>query len=130
MSKEEITDAMLALGINEAAVMMEEGICDRPGKFCQSELNAGTVFDQISRYAADFSGGFICGQIIGAQQFLFVFNNYVDIIQMNKAVPRHPGIYLLRLSDPESGHQLPPGLQLLRASGLYQSAEPACVRKL
>jgi 3-hydroxyacyl-CoA dehydrogenase len=30
MSKEEITDAMLALGINEAALMMEEGICDRP----------------------------------------------------------------------------------------------------
>jgi len=30
MSKEEITDAMLALGINEAALMMGEGICDRP----------------------------------------------------------------------------------------------------
>jgi 3-hydroxyacyl-CoA dehydrogenase len=30
MSKEEIIDAMLALGINEAALMMEEGICDRP----------------------------------------------------------------------------------------------------
>jgi 3-hydroxyacyl-CoA dehydrogenase len=30
MSKEEIVDAMLALGINEAALMMEEGICDRP----------------------------------------------------------------------------------------------------
>jgi 3-hydroxyacyl-CoA dehydrogenase/enoyl-CoA hydratase/carnithine racemase len=30
MSKEEITDAMLALGINEAALMIEEGICDRP----------------------------------------------------------------------------------------------------
>ena len=30
MSKEDITDAMLALGINEAALMMEEGICDRP----------------------------------------------------------------------------------------------------
>jgi 3-hydroxyacyl-CoA dehydrogenase len=30
MSKVEITDAMLALGINEAALMMEEGICDRP----------------------------------------------------------------------------------------------------
>jgi 3-hydroxyacyl-CoA dehydrogenase/enoyl-CoA hydratase/carnithine racemase len=30
MSKEEIIDAMLALGINEAAFMMEEGICDRP----------------------------------------------------------------------------------------------------
>ena len=30
MSKEEITDVMLALGINEAALMMEEGICDRP----------------------------------------------------------------------------------------------------
>jgi 3-hydroxyacyl-CoA dehydrogenase/enoyl-CoA hydratase/carnithine racemase len=30
MSKEEIADAMLALGINEAALMMEEGICDRP----------------------------------------------------------------------------------------------------
>ncbi|MBT3255190.1 MAG: 3-hydroxyacyl-CoA dehydrogenase [Deltaproteobacteria bacterium] len=30
MSKEEIIDAMLALGINEAAFMIEEGICDRP----------------------------------------------------------------------------------------------------
>ena len=30
MSKQEIIDAMLALGINEAAFMMEEGICDRP----------------------------------------------------------------------------------------------------
>jgi 3-hydroxyacyl-CoA dehydrogenase len=30
MSKQEIIDAMLALGINEAALMMEEGICDRP----------------------------------------------------------------------------------------------------
>jgi 3-hydroxyacyl-CoA dehydrogenase/enoyl-CoA hydratase/carnithine racemase len=30
MSKEEITDTMLALGINEAALMIEEGICDRP----------------------------------------------------------------------------------------------------
>jgi 3-hydroxyacyl-CoA dehydrogenase/enoyl-CoA hydratase/carnithine racemase len=30
MSKQEIVDAMLALGINEAALMMEQGICDRP----------------------------------------------------------------------------------------------------
>ncbi len=30
MSKDEIIDALLALGINEAALMMEEGICDRP----------------------------------------------------------------------------------------------------
>jgi 3-hydroxyacyl-CoA dehydrogenase/enoyl-CoA hydratase/carnithine racemase len=30
MSKEKIADAMLALGINEAALMVEEGICDRP----------------------------------------------------------------------------------------------------
>jgi 3-hydroxyacyl-CoA dehydrogenase/enoyl-CoA hydratase/carnithine racemase len=30
MSKEEIVDTMLALGINEAALMIEEGICDRP----------------------------------------------------------------------------------------------------
>ena len=30
MSKDEITDAMLSLGINEAALMIEEGICDRP----------------------------------------------------------------------------------------------------
>jgi 3-hydroxyacyl-CoA dehydrogenase len=30
MSKEDITNAMLALGINEAAMMIEEGICDRP----------------------------------------------------------------------------------------------------
>jgi 3-hydroxyacyl-CoA dehydrogenase/1,4-dihydroxy-2-naphthoyl-CoA synthase len=30
MSQEEIIDAMLALGINEAALMIEEGICDRP----------------------------------------------------------------------------------------------------
>lgn len=30
MSKEDIIDSMLALGINEAALMIEEGICDRP----------------------------------------------------------------------------------------------------
>jgi 3-hydroxyacyl-CoA dehydrogenase/enoyl-CoA hydratase/carnithine racemase len=30
MPKQEIIDAMLALGINEAALMIEEGICDRP----------------------------------------------------------------------------------------------------
>jgi len=30
MSKEEITDTLLVLGINEAALMIEEGICDRP----------------------------------------------------------------------------------------------------
>ncbi len=30
MSKDEIIEAMLALGINEAALMIEEGICDRP----------------------------------------------------------------------------------------------------
>ncbi len=30
VSDQEIVDAMLALGINEAALMIEEGICDRP----------------------------------------------------------------------------------------------------
>jgi 3-hydroxyacyl-CoA dehydrogenase len=30
VSEQEIVDVMLALGINEAALMMEEGICDRP----------------------------------------------------------------------------------------------------
>ncbi|MCF8033010.1 MAG: enoyl-CoA hydratase/isomerase family protein [Desulfarculaceae bacterium] len=30
MSQQEIIDAMLALAINEAALMMEQGICDRP----------------------------------------------------------------------------------------------------
>ena len=30
MSKDEIINTMLALGINEAALMIEEGICDRP----------------------------------------------------------------------------------------------------
>jgi 3-hydroxyacyl-CoA dehydrogenase/enoyl-CoA hydratase/carnithine racemase len=30
ISRQEIVDVMLALGINEAALMMEEGICDRP----------------------------------------------------------------------------------------------------
>ena len=30
MSNQEIVDLMLALGINEAALMMEQGICDRP----------------------------------------------------------------------------------------------------
>ena len=30
MRRQEIIDTMLALGINEAALMMEEGICDRP----------------------------------------------------------------------------------------------------
>jgi 3-hydroxyacyl-CoA dehydrogenase/enoyl-CoA hydratase/carnithine racemase len=30
VADQEIVDAMLALGINEAALMMEEGVCDRP----------------------------------------------------------------------------------------------------
>jgi 3-hydroxyacyl-CoA dehydrogenase len=30
MSQQDIIDSMLALGINEAALMIEEGICDRP----------------------------------------------------------------------------------------------------
>ena len=30
MSQDDVIDAMLALGINEAALMIEEGICDRP----------------------------------------------------------------------------------------------------
>jgi len=30
MSQEEIIDTLLALGINEAALIIEEGICDRP----------------------------------------------------------------------------------------------------
>jgi 3-hydroxyacyl-CoA dehydrogenase len=30
MSRQDIIDSMLALGINEAALMIEEGICDRP----------------------------------------------------------------------------------------------------
>ena len=30
MSQEDVIDIMLALGINEAALMIEEGICDRP----------------------------------------------------------------------------------------------------
>jgi 3-hydroxyacyl-CoA dehydrogenase len=30
MSKDEIIDVMLSLAINEAALMIEEGICDRP----------------------------------------------------------------------------------------------------
>ncbi|MCK5204299.1 MAG: hypothetical protein KAR15_10515, partial [Desulfobacterales bacterium] len=30
MSKDEIIDVMLSLGINEAALMIAEGICDRP----------------------------------------------------------------------------------------------------
>jgi 3-hydroxyacyl-CoA dehydrogenase len=30
MSTDEIIDVMLSLGINEAALMIEEGICDRP----------------------------------------------------------------------------------------------------
>ena len=30
MSEQEIVDALIASGINEAAYMIEEGICDRP----------------------------------------------------------------------------------------------------
>ncbi len=30
MSQDQIIDTLLALGINEAALMIEEGICDRP----------------------------------------------------------------------------------------------------
>ncbi len=35
MSKEEIVDRMLARAINEAAYMIEEGICDRARRCCQ-----------------------------------------------------------------------------------------------
>jgi 3-hydroxyacyl-CoA dehydrogenase len=38
MSKDEIIDAMLSLGINEAALMIEEGICDRPQRFRPADL--------------------------------------------------------------------------------------------
>ena len=48
MSKEEITDSMLALGINEAALMVEEGICDRPQDMDLAMIY-GTGFPPLSR---------------------------------------------------------------------------------
>lgn len=54
MSRQEIIDAMLALGINEAALTMEQGICDRPQDMDLAMIN-GTGFPPyrggILRYA-------------------------------------------------------------------------------
>jgi 3-hydroxyacyl-CoA dehydrogenase/1,4-dihydroxy-2-naphthoyl-CoA synthase len=54
MSHEEVIDIMLALGINEAALMMEEGICDRP-QAMDLAMTYGTGFPPyqggILRYA-------------------------------------------------------------------------------
>lgn len=53
-SNEEIVETMLALGINEAALMMEEGICDRPADMDLAMIT-GTGFPPyrggILRYA-------------------------------------------------------------------------------
>jgi 3-hydroxyacyl-CoA dehydrogenase/enoyl-CoA hydratase/carnithine racemase len=54
MESQEIVDALLALGINEAALMIEEGICDRPADMDLAMIN-GTGFPAyrggILRYA-------------------------------------------------------------------------------
>ena len=54
MESQEIVDTLLALGINEAALMIEEGICDRPADMDLAMIN-GTGFPAyrggILRYA-------------------------------------------------------------------------------
>ena len=49
MSQDQIIDAMLALGINEAALMIEEGICDRPQDMDLAMIY-GTGFPPLQRW--------------------------------------------------------------------------------
>ena len=65
MSKEEIVEVMLANGINEAALMMQEGICDRPADMDLAMIY-GTGFPPyrggIFRYADKWEPGQGAGQ--------------------------------------------------------------------
>ncbi len=67
MSKEDIIDSMLALGINEAALMIEEGICDRPQDMDLAMIY-GTGFPPyrggILRYADKWGLKNVCQKLV------------------------------------------------------------------
>jgi 3-hydroxyacyl-CoA dehydrogenase len=70
-STEEITDTMLALGINEAALMIEEGICDRPQDMDLAMIY-GTGFPPyrggILRYADKWGLKNVYGTLVGLEK--------------------------------------------------------------
>jgi 3-hydroxyacyl-CoA dehydrogenase len=71
MPKDEIIDAMLALGINEAALMIEEGICDRPQDMDLAMIY-GTGFPPyrggILRYADKWGLSNVYQKLIGLEK--------------------------------------------------------------
>jgi len=71
LSKTEIIDTMLALGINEAALMMEEGICDRPQDMDLAMIY-GTGFPPyrggILRYADKLGLKSVCDTLVALEK--------------------------------------------------------------
>ncbi|MBW2706179.1 MAG: enoyl-CoA hydratase/isomerase family protein [Deltaproteobacteria bacterium] len=71
MSQEEVIDIMLALGINEAALMIEEGICDRPQDMDLAMIY-GTGFPPyrggILRYADKWGMKTVYDKLVGLEK--------------------------------------------------------------
>jgi len=71
ISQQEIVDAMLALGVNEAALMIEEGICDRPQDMDLAMIY-GTGFPPyrggILRYADKWGLPNVCAKLAALEQ--------------------------------------------------------------
>jgi len=71
MSRQEIVDTMLALGINEAALMMEQGICDRPQDMDLAMIY-GTGFPPyrggILRYADQWGLRNVCQKLLDLEK--------------------------------------------------------------
>jgi 3-hydroxyacyl-CoA dehydrogenase len=71
MPKDEIIDALLSLGINEAALMIEEGICDRPQDMDLAMIY-GTGFPPyrggILRYADKWGLNNVYQKLIGLEK--------------------------------------------------------------
>jgi 3-hydroxyacyl-CoA dehydrogenase/enoyl-CoA hydratase/carnithine racemase len=69
--KQEIIDLMLALAINEAALMMEEGVCDRPADMDLAMIT-GTGFPPyrggILRYADKWGLSQVLAKLLGLEQ--------------------------------------------------------------
>lgn len=70
-SDQEIVDAMLALAINEAALMMEQGICDRPHDMDLAMIY-GTGFPPyrggVLRYADKWGVGNVCAKLMDLEK--------------------------------------------------------------
>jgi 3-hydroxyacyl-CoA dehydrogenase len=71
VSDQEIVDAMLALAINEAALMMEEGVCDRPQDMDLAMIY-GTGFPPyrggILRYADKWGIGVVYNKLVDLER--------------------------------------------------------------